>query len=210
VPRRFQLGYWSFFPAEAPWGRLSVMGFGDVVRSNHSEVAEGERVFGFFPMSTHLVIDVDQVRATQFLDAAPRRRDTALAYRQYTRVTGDPLYEAQHEHEHMLLRGLFMTSLKIGAQLLTQAGAVAIAVPDGVRHDPGHHGNHDRDQTKAAARTHLNGVGHTSLKVAAQRERRIHPGEEVAGAAQALAARGRGPVLTRVVDDDDGVGRGTP
>src|SRR5262249_44312827 len=51
------LGYWTFFPAEAGWGRIPVMGFADVVRSRHADVAVGERVFGFFPMSTHLVVD---------------------------------------------------------------------------------------------------------------------------------------------------------
>src|SRR5262245_45634043 len=40
------LGYWTFFPADPPWGRIPVMGFADVVASRHPDVAEGERVFG--------------------------------------------------------------------------------------------------------------------------------------------------------------------
>ncbi len=107
------LGYWNFFPAEAPWGRIPVMGFGDVVATHHADVAVGERVFGFFPMSTHLAIDAGEVRGGHFLDMAPHRRDTALAYRQYTRVSGDSLYEAAREDAHMLLRGLFITSFLV-------------------------------------------------------------------------------------------------
>ena len=41
------LGYWRFFPAPEGRGRIPAMGFGEVVRSMHSEVAEGTRCFGF-------------------------------------------------------------------------------------------------------------------------------------------------------------------
>jgi len=107
------LGYWRFFPAEDPWGRLPVMGFADVVRSAHPEVADGERVFGFFPMSTHLLIDATTVQAASFLDGAAHRSGTALAYRQYLRTTQDALYDAAHEDTLMLLRGLFLTSFLV-------------------------------------------------------------------------------------------------
>lgn len=107
------LGYWRFFPAAPPWGRLPVMGFADVERSAHPDVAEGERVFGFFPMSTHLEIEADGVGAASFADAAAHRRDSARAYRQYLRVGGDPLYEAAHEDAILLFRGLFTTSFLV-------------------------------------------------------------------------------------------------
>lgn len=107
------LGYWSFFPAEAPWGRLPVMGFADVIGSAHAGVAEGERVFGFFPMSTHLLIEADDVGAGNFIDGVAHRRDTALAYRQYLRVGADAFYAPAHEDTLLLLRGLFMTSFLV-------------------------------------------------------------------------------------------------
>ena len=116
------LGYWQFFPAEDPWGRLPVMGFADVLRSAHPQVVEGERVFGFFPMSTHLLIDADNVSPAQFLDAAAHRRDTALVYRQYTRCAKDALYAPQHEDALMLLRGLFFTSFLVDDFLSDNAG----------------------------------------------------------------------------------------
>lgn len=107
------LGYWRFFPTVEGWGRLPVMGFGDVVRSNHLAVPEGERVFGFFPMSTHLAVQADKVSPQQFVDASPHRPEFAPVYRQFTRVSGDPLYEARHEDRYMLLWGLFLTSFLV-------------------------------------------------------------------------------------------------
>jgi hypothetical protein len=108
------LGYWKFFPAaEEGWGRLPVMGFGDVIRSNHPEVPEGDRVFGFFPMSNHLVIQADNVTPRQYVDASPHRSESAAAYRQYTRTSGDPLHDPEREERRMLLRGLFMTSFLV-------------------------------------------------------------------------------------------------
>lgn len=107
------LGYWTFFPTAEGWGRVPVMGFADVVASAHPDVAVGTRVFGFFPMGTHLVIDAADARGASMLDAAPHRAQTALPYRQYTRTDGDPLYEASREDQHALLRGLFITSFLV-------------------------------------------------------------------------------------------------
>lgn len=107
------LDYWGFFPAEEGWGRVPAMGFGDVIRSRHPGVAEGQRVFGFFPMSTHLRIDAGEVSGQSFVDAAPHRRKHAQAYRQYTRVDADPLYAREREDQIMLLRGLFLTSFLV-------------------------------------------------------------------------------------------------
>jgi NADPH:quinone reductase-like Zn-dependent oxidoreductase len=124
------LGYWTFFPAEAPWGRLPVMGFADVVRSQHPGFAVGERVFGFFPMSTHLVIDAAEAGAGPLIDGAPHRRDTALVYRQYPRVASEPLYDAAREDPYLLLRGLFTTSFLVDDFLADQEyfGARAVVI----------------------------------------------------------------------------------
>jgi hypothetical protein len=108
------IGYWKFFPAEEEgWGRIPVMGFADVVRSNHPDVPEGDRVFGFFPMSNHLVIQADRVASEQYFDVTPHRADSAPAYRTYTRTSGDPLHAADREDPHMLLWGLFLTSFML-------------------------------------------------------------------------------------------------
>ena len=104
------LGYWRFFPAPDGWGRIPVMGFGDVVASRHPQVEEGTRCFGFYPMSRHLVIEPGVVSASQILDGAAHRDGLAPAYNQYVPVDADAFYEAEHEDAMMLLRGLFMTS----------------------------------------------------------------------------------------------------
>ena len=104
------LGYWRFFPAPDGWGRLPVMGFGDVIRSTHPDVAEGTRCFGFYPMSRHLVIEPGRVSASQIVDGAAHREGLAPAYSQYSPVEHDALHRPEHEDVLMLLRGLFMTS----------------------------------------------------------------------------------------------------
>lgn len=114
------LGYWKFFPADAGWGRLPVMGFGDVLASAHPGVRPGERVFGFFPMSSHLLVAADEAGRAHFVDAAPHRADTALAYRQYLRVAADPHYDPAREDAILLLRGLFLTSFLVDDFLAEQ------------------------------------------------------------------------------------------
>lgn len=114
------LGYWTFFPTDEGWGRLPVMGFADVVESAHPAVARGERFFGFFPMSTHLVAHAGDASGASFTDVAAHRAATALAYRQYLRTTADGLYEPSREDTLLLLRGLFLTSFLVDDFLADQ------------------------------------------------------------------------------------------
>lgn len=109
------LDYWGFFPAgEAGLGRIPVMGFGDVVASRQPDLAEGVRVFGFLPMSSHLLVQPEGVGANGFTDGVAHRAKHAPTYRQYTRVDADPLHEGPaSEDALMLLRGLFLTGFLI-------------------------------------------------------------------------------------------------
>ena len=104
------LGYWRFFPAEEGWGRIPAMGWADVVASAHPEVPLGERVWGFFPFSTHLKIVAGKVSAGQFHDVSPHREGLAPIYAQFDRASANPIYEEAREDQDSLLRGLFMTS----------------------------------------------------------------------------------------------------
>lgn len=115
------LGYWRFFPAPEGWGRLPVMGFGDVIESRHPEVAVGTRCFGFYPMSRHLRIEPGAVRADQIVDGAAHREGLAPAYNQYSPVQHDPLYRPEDEDRLMLLRGLFLTSF-LAEDFLSERG----------------------------------------------------------------------------------------
>ena len=104
------LGYWRFFPAEEGWGRIPAMGWADVVASNHPQVVVGERVWGFFPFSTHLKIVAGKVSEQSFSDVSPHREGLAPVYAQFDRAAAYPIYEEAREDQDSLLRGLFMTS----------------------------------------------------------------------------------------------------
>jgi hypothetical protein len=104
------LGYWRFFPAPEGWGRLPTMGFGDVVASNHADVAVGTRCFGFYPMSRYLVIEPSAASRTGIVDGSVHREGLAAAYNQYSPTGSDALYRPEHEDALLLMRGLFLTS----------------------------------------------------------------------------------------------------
>jgi hypothetical protein len=104
------LGYWRFFPAPEGWGRLPTMGFGDVIVSNHPDVAVGTRCFGFYPMSRYLVIEPSAASHTGIVDGSAHREGLAAAYNQYSPTVSDALYRPEHEDALMLMRGLFMTA----------------------------------------------------------------------------------------------------
>ncbi len=104
------LGYWGFFPTEAGWGRIPAMGYADVQASEHPDIEVGERVWGFFPMSTHLRIKAGRVNPQAFVDVSEHRSEYAPVYAQYQRASGNPIYEPAREDQDSLLRGLFLTS----------------------------------------------------------------------------------------------------
>lgn len=117
------LRYWDFFPPEdgdKTWGRIPVMGFGDVIQSRHDGVIEGTRCFGFFPMSRYLVIEPSKASRESIFDGASHRDGIAPAYNTYSPVEADPSYDAAHEDRQALMRGLFMTSFLVDDFLAEQ------------------------------------------------------------------------------------------
>ena len=109
-----RLGYWKFFPTgEGGWGTIPVWGFADVVASRVLGIEEGERIYGFLPMATHLVVRPDRIGASGFIDSSPHRQELPAAYNGYVRCRGDALYRKQHEDLQALLRPLFITSFLI-------------------------------------------------------------------------------------------------
>jgi len=59
------------------------------VRSNHESLPVGERVFGYLPSPTHLVVRPTASRAPAFVDASSHRQSLPPVYNQYTRVAND-------------------------------------------------------------------------------------------------------------------------
>ena len=103
------LDYWGFFPAESPWGRIPAMGWANVVESKHADIPVGGRYFGWYPMSSHVVVQAAP-SATGLTDDSPHRAKHAPIYRAFQDSARDPFYDSEHEDRHALLRGLFITA----------------------------------------------------------------------------------------------------
>ncbi len=107
------MNYWRFFPVaeEADtWGVVPVWGFGVVVQSLHPGVAVGERLYGYWPMATHAVLQPARLSSGHFFDGAAHRAGLHAVYNQYLRCSADPLYRADREGLQALLRPLFLTA----------------------------------------------------------------------------------------------------
>ena len=114
------LHYWEAFPASpgdpgeaTVWGRVPVWGFADVVETRSPDVTEGERLFGFLPMSTELVIEPGRATAGEVADIAAHRAVLAGPYNSYRRCAVDPVHRPDGEELQMLLYPLFFTSFVI-------------------------------------------------------------------------------------------------
>lgn len=109
-----QLGYWRFFPSAGDdaegWGLIPVWGFADVVRSNVADVPEGERLFGYFPPATHLVLTPTRIAPDRFVDGAAHRSELPAGYNLYRRVNAEPGYDRATDAERMLFWPLHVTS----------------------------------------------------------------------------------------------------
>ena len=105
------LGYWDFFPAEdAADGRIPVWGFATVVASENPDIAVGERVYGYVPMSTHLMVWPGQITPAGFTDIVAHRAERSPIYNHYAFTRTDPQWSADQEPLISLFRPLFTTS----------------------------------------------------------------------------------------------------
>ena len=85
-------------------------GFGRVVQSLHPGVAVGERLYGYFPMASHAVLQPTRLAAGSFSDGAAHRATLHPVYNQYQRCSSDPFYTPDSEAAQALLRPLFSTA----------------------------------------------------------------------------------------------------
>ena len=108
-----ELKYWELFPAPDGFGSIPVWGFGEVIASQHPGITIGERLFGYFPMATHLVIEAADVSKRGLRDGAAHRQNVAPVYNTYARVSGDPAFEGRQGDYQALLRPLFMLSFLV-------------------------------------------------------------------------------------------------
>lgn len=107
-----QMQYWSFYPA-AGMGRIPVWGFGTVAKSSLPDVAVGERLYGYWPMSSDALLTIGRATPAALTETSPHRRGLASVYNSYVRVAADPSMPAGNEPFVSLLRPLFTTSFLI-------------------------------------------------------------------------------------------------
>ena len=108
-----QLKYWQLFPAPEGFGNIPAWGLGEVIASRHPGIAEGETLFGYFPMSTHLIIEAAEVSRRGLRDGAAHRQGVAPVYNAYARVSGDPAFAGRQGDYQSLLRPLFVLSFLV-------------------------------------------------------------------------------------------------
>ena len=106
-----RIGYWKFFPVtDAGWGVIPVWGFADIVESNHPDVAVGERLYGYWPMASHLVMAPGKISENRLIDDATHRRELPPVYNSYARVKNEPGYDGGMDNDRMVLMPLYATS----------------------------------------------------------------------------------------------------
>ena len=113
------IGYWQFFPTgEEPWGKVTVWGMADVIESKSPEIEVGERLYGFFPMSSHVVLTPGKVTPAYFMDATPHRSELPALYNQYSRTVAEPEELQAIEDQRCVFFPLFITGYVIADFLL--------------------------------------------------------------------------------------------
>lgn len=105
-----KIGYWKFFPAGDGWGVIPAWGFATVIDSRSTEIETGERLYGYFPMGTHLVMTPANIRPDRLIDGALHRAGLPTVYNAYARTGGEAHYDAGMDDERMLLWPLYATS----------------------------------------------------------------------------------------------------
>lgn len=111
------MGYWRFFPGADGRGRLPVWGFAEVTESRAEGLAAGERVYGYLPAASGLVVTPGKIRPDSFVDTADHRTDLPAVYNRYERCAAAHGYDPAHEAVQMVLQPLFLTAFLIDAYL---------------------------------------------------------------------------------------------
>jgi hypothetical protein len=102
--------YWDFFPAAGEGkGRLPVWGFAEVSESRCPDLPVGERIYGYFPAASELIVSPAKVSRAGFVDASDHRAHLPPAYNRYVRCSGDASYDREMEAEQMVLQPLYLT-----------------------------------------------------------------------------------------------------
>jgi len=102
--------YWQFFPTGNNWGIIPVWGFADVIFSNHDDVILGEKLYGYLPFASHVILNAGRLTKTILFDVAGHRSKLNAIYNQYQRCAHDPQYDVKQENLQALFQPLFATA----------------------------------------------------------------------------------------------------
>ena len=78
-----RMNYWNFFPTRDGYGILPAWGIGRVVVSNHPDVSIGQRFYGYYPMSSHLVVTINRTSRKGFMESSEHRQALPSVYNFY-------------------------------------------------------------------------------------------------------------------------------
>lgn len=116
-----KMNYWKFFPTQFGYGIIPAWGLANVVISNHPDIQVGQRFYGYYPMSSHLLVTVKNVSRKGFVDNSEHRRVLPPAYNFYTNTEEDVTFTPETEKLISIFRPLFVTSFLIDEYLSEQS-----------------------------------------------------------------------------------------
>lgn len=114
-------GYWDFFPTgDDATGRVPFWGFATVIESKAGGITVGQRVYGYLPASTDLVVTPSKLNPLGFTDAVAHRAQLPGFYNIYHFTENDSAYDAEFEDAQMLVRPLYATGWLIDDCLMVR------------------------------------------------------------------------------------------
>jgi hypothetical protein len=109
------LGYWQFYPPVSDdslgWGIISVWGFASVVDSCCDQITVGERLFGYFPQATQVVMQPAQITEHRLMEESTHRAELPTTYNSCTRIPKGAGSDKRAEVERMFLWPLQVPSV---------------------------------------------------------------------------------------------------
>lgn len=102
--------YLDIFPASEGFANIPCWGYAYVVESKHPSLKVGDRVYGFLPIASHVIMQPGKVSPSGFTDIRPCREVVPPFYNEYALTHSEPGYVPDFEEAIMLFRPLFGTS----------------------------------------------------------------------------------------------------
>ena len=116
-----ELGYWSLFPGSTEgYGRIPAWGHGRVIGSAVEDIGVGERLFGLWPMASHVLLTGRRSRLG-LRETTPCRSRVSAVYNQYAL---EALADERAREMRAVFQPLFATSFVLARHLLDAEDSV--------------------------------------------------------------------------------------